>query len=475
MAVLSVTHEQEYVQQRIPDPGEPDPSSGRAAARGSSRPDLVIADLAAAVAGAALVAPGEWPLLLVMPVLWFTTMYGHRAHERVTLGSGPADYRRVVRGAAVLPALAAAVAWGLLRDPALFRALVLAAVPAAALSLGARFLLRRRGGTAVVVGTSDGVVDYVTALGGPRFDGASITGVCLSDPVHAPRVRRLGLPVLGGVEDAPGAARTVGAGALVVLPVPGLDAAALRRLHWGAADAGADFLIAPPVHEAAASRLAVRTVGGVPLIQVRAARVARLPRLLKDLAERLVAAALLLLLAPVMVAVAAAVRLESRGPALFRQQRVGLHGRHFTMLKFRTMRVDAEALRAALRSANHNADGLLFKVRNDPRITRVGAALRKYSIDELPQLINVLWGRMSLVGPRPSLPEEAERYGQEVRRRLLVKPGVTGLWQVSGRSDLPWVEAVRLDLSYVDNWSLGLDARILLRTGPAVMRGTGAY
>jgi lipopolysaccharide/colanic/teichoic acid biosynthesis glycosyltransferase len=145
------------------------------------------------------------------------------------------------------------------------------------------------------------------------------------------------------------------------------------------------------------------------------------------------------------------------------------------MLKFRTMRQDAEQLRAELEHLNQNSDGLLFKMKKDPRITRVGSALRQYSLDELPQLINVLTGHMSLVGPRPPLPEEVEEYTPEVKRRLLVKPGLTGLWQVSGRSDLPWDEAVRLDLGYVDNWSVSLDLLILMRTGSAVVRGTGAY
>jgi lipopolysaccharide/colanic/teichoic acid biosynthesis glycosyltransferase len=176
-----------------------------------------------------------------------------------------------------------------------------------------------------------------------------------------------------------------------------------------------------------------------------------------------------------MLLIALIVRLDSPGPALFRQQRAGRYGDHFTMLKFRTMRPDADALRAELAHLNSNSDGLLFKVKGDPRITRVGSFLRRSSLDELPQLINVVKGHMSLVGPRPPLPEEVEEYTPDIKRRLLVKPGLTGLWQVSGRSDLPWDEAVRLDLGYVDNWSMSLDLTILARTGSAVVRGTGAY
>jgi exopolysaccharide biosynthesis polyprenyl glycosylphosphotransferase len=246
-------------------------------------------------------------------------------------------------------------------------------------------------------------------------------------------------------------------------------------MSWTAAVQGADFLVAPMLSDVAASRVAVRPTNGVPLVCVQAPTLSRMSRLPKELLDRVLAAVLLVLLAPLLLLIALVVRMDSSGPALFRQSRVGRYGDHFTMLKFRTMRRDAEQLRAELTHLNQNSDGLLFKVKQDPRITRVGSALRQYSLDELPQLINVLTGHMSLVGPRPPLPEEVEEYTPEVKRRLLVKPGLTGLWQVSGRSDLPWDEAVRLDLGYVDNWSVSLDLLILMRTGSAVVRGTGAY
>jgi exopolysaccharide biosynthesis polyprenyl glycosylphosphotransferase len=198
-------------------------------------------------------------------------------------------------------------------------------------------------------------------------------------------------------------------------------------------------------------------------------------RVLKGLLDRLAALCLLFFAAPAMLGIAMLVRATSPGPALFRQRRVGRDGKEFTCLKFRTMTADAEARRAELIHLNERHDGLLFKIRRDPRITRVGGFLRRYSLDELPQLLNVVAGDMSLVGPRPPLPQEAASYDKMVRRRLLVKPGLTGLWQVSGRSELSWAESVRLDLSYVDNWSPALDARILWRTAAAVIRGTGAY
>jgi exopolysaccharide biosynthesis polyprenyl glycosylphosphotransferase len=187
------------------------------------------------------------------------------------------------------------------------------------------------------------------------------------------------------------------------------------------------------------------------------------------------ASVLLLALLPVLLTIGLLVRLTSRGPALYRSTRTGLHGREFTVLKFRTMHRHAERIRADLLELNEVDGGILFKIRRDPRVTRLGRVLRRFSLDELPQLVNVLTGAMSLVGPRPPLPAEVERYGSHARRRLHVKPGMTGLWQVSGRSDLSWDEAVRLDLYYVENWSLGLDLAIVLRTIWAVLSGRGAY
>jgi lipopolysaccharide/colanic/teichoic acid biosynthesis glycosyltransferase len=178
-------------------------------------------------------------------------------------------------------------------------------------------------------------------------------------------------------------------------------------------------------------------------------------------------------LAPPMLLVAVAVRLDG-GPALFWQRRIGVGGREFRMVKFRSMAVDAEERLAELRERNEGF-GVLFKMHDDPRVTRVGAVLRRYSLDELPQLFNVLAGSMSLVGPRPPLPSEVAGYATDARRRLLVKPGMTGLWQVSGRSDLSWEESVRLDLRYVENWTIALDAKILFRTVHAVVRGNGAF
>jgi exopolysaccharide biosynthesis polyprenyl glycosylphosphotransferase len=197
-------------------------------------------------------------------------------------------------------------------------------------------------------------------------------------------------------------------------------------------------------------------------------------RLIKSVFDVSLAALLLVLLAPVFLAVAAWIKADTGGPVFFRQVRVGRGGETFPMYKFRTMHVDAERRRQNMQEQNEFS-GVLFKMRQDPRVTRAGRLLRRHSLDELPQLINVLRGEMSLVGPRPPLPSEVEQYPHDMRRRLVVKPGMTGLWQVSGRSDLSWEDSVRLDLRYVENWSLTVDLVILMRTAMVVMRGAGAY
>jgi exopolysaccharide biosynthesis polyprenyl glycosylphosphotransferase len=225
--------------------------------------------------------------------------------------------------------------------------------------------------------------------------------------------------------------------------------------------------------EIAGPRLHVANVDGLPFLQLTHPTFAGGSKLLKSAIDRTVALLILLLIWPIMLGLAIVVRGDG-GPAFFRQTRVGLGGREFKLVKFRSMAVDAETRLADLQTSNEGA-GLLFKMRDDPRITPIGRTLRRYSLDELPQLLNVLTGSMSLVGPRPPLPSEVAGYERAAQRRLLVKPGITGLWQVSGRSDLSWEQTIRLDLRYVENWTLALDAQILIKTVRAVVRGGGAY
>ncbi|WP_055525424.1 sugar transferase [Streptomyces graminilatus] len=477
---IEVAHEQLVVERRTPE-------ARRRRWDRKYRIALLVADGFAALAAAFLIHSlyGRWAVALVLPPMWIAVMATHRSYDRTALGLGTEEYRRVLRGAFVLPALAVCAHYLFAHDEGLLHDMVMAAVPAAAIALPGRYVLRRRlhrrwargrdRSMTLLVGPSRSIVELVAVL---RRNGAQelhVAGVCLSDPKNRAEIHQLGLPVLGGIGDMDDVVRVMGVSTVVALPLPEADASVLRRMSWTAAVQGVDFLLAPVLTDVSASRLTVRPTNGVPLLRVQAPNLTRLSRLPKEVLDRLLAAVLLVFLAVPMLLIALVVRLDSPGPTLFRQQRVGRYGDHFTMFKFRTMRPDSEDLRAELEHLNENSDGLLFKVKEDPRITRVGSVLRRTSIDELPQLINVLGGHMSLVGPRPPLPEEVEEYSPEVKRRLLVKPGLTGLWQVSGRSDLPWEEAVRLDLGYVDNWSMGLDLEILARTGSVVVRGTGAY
>ncbi|MGW8396742.1 sugar transferase [Streptomyces lydicus] len=262
----------------------------------------------------------------------------------------------------------------------------------------------------------------------------------------------------------------------LVFVAPGhrMSAARVRRLAWAVHDEGRDLAILPGLLDVSRHRVRLAKAAGLTVLHIAPAARRGLPVLLKEATDRVGALLLLMLLAPVFVLVAAAIRLTSAGPVFYWQTRVGRDLMPFRMWKFRTMVVTADRMRAALEAANEH-DGAMFKIRQDPRVTRAGRVLRRFSLDELPQLFNVLAGHMSLVGPRPPLPEEVERYDGTELRRLTVKPGLTGLWQVSGRSDLSWDETVALDLSYVDNWSYARDIDVLVRTLRAVVDGRGAY
>ncbi|WP_342746411.1 sugar transferase [Streptomyces monashensis] len=249
----------------------------------------------------------------------------------------------------------------------------------------------------------------------------------------------------------------------------------LRRLSWALHDRGCPLVVLPGIVDVARRRLRATSAAGLTMLQIGAPPLRHdVPALFKAVVDRVGALLLIVLLSPLLLLVGLSVRLGSPGPALYRQTRVGRHNRHFSMVKFRTMVVGADRLRSQLEEANEN-DGHMFKMRRDPRVTPVGRFLRRYSLDELPQLLNVLLGHMSLVGPRPPLPEEVDKYNLVERRRLTVKPGLTGLWQVSGRANLSWNETVALDLRYIDNWSLAGDVTVMARTVRAVLNGQGAY
>jgi exopolysaccharide biosynthesis polyprenyl glycosylphosphotransferase len=282
------------------------------------------------------------------------------------------------------------------------------------------------------------------------------------------------VPVLGELDDVRRLAVELGVDGVIVAGGSYSSAADLRRLGWAMQGLELDLLVVPSLTDIAGPRVHMRHVAGLPFVQVEEPQSDRAGGWAKRLFDLVVAGSLVVLLSPLLALVALLVRLQDGGPVFYRQRRVGAGGAVFDMVKFRSMVVDAEARLDELADANEH-DGVLFKIREDPRITRIGRFIRKFSIDELPQLFNVLRGEMSLVGPRPPLVDEYERYEQDTHRRLLVRPGMTGLWQVSGRSDLPWSEAVRLDLYYVDNWSMVIDLVIMLKTVKAVLVSKGAY
>ncbi|WP_327293381.1 sugar transferase [Streptomyces sp. NBC_01198] len=296
----------------------------------------------------------------------------------------------------------------------------------------------------------------------------------------APVTERLGaLDPAGPQDDAAAVLRAAGehsADLVLVAPGPRLSAERLRRLSWCLHDAGLPVALLPGLIDVQVRRVDLDAPAGLMLLHIAPPVRHGVQVGLKSALDRTGAALGLLVLAPVFCVVALAIRVTSPGPAFHRQVRCGQHRAHFTMWKFRTMVADAEARKAELeRTGANEHDGLMFKMRRDPRVTAVGRWLRRCSLDELPQLVNVLRGEMSLVGPRPPLPEEVDRYDEVALRRLAVKPGITGLWQVSGRSDLSWDETLALDLRYVDNWSLAGDLEVMTRTLRAVVDGRGAY
>jgi exopolysaccharide biosynthesis polyprenyl glycosylphosphotransferase len=418
-------------------------------------------------------------LSVFLPVVLLLVLAFSRAYERRFLFVGSEEYQRVLRGGVTLIAGAAVFSYAL--DLDLARSYVLAALPTAIVgSVMLRYALRKRlhGARArgrslrrvIVVGHELAVVGITRQLKRERYHGLEVVGACLP-PHHDGNV---GLPVYGTFDDVADAVEAAAADTVLVLSCPELDGVVLRRLAWRLERDEVDLIVASALIDVAGARTTIRPVDGLPMLHVEHPRLHGGARLVKDAVDRVGALMLTLLLLPVLLGVAVSVRVTSRGPVLFRQVRVGRDGREFRIFKFRSMYLDAEARLAGLRHLNEH-DGLLFKIRDDPRVTPVGRWLRRLSLDELPQLLNVMAGQMSLVGPRPPLPVEVAAYADDVRRRLAVKPGMTGLWQVSGRSDLSWEEAVRLDLRYVENWSLSLDLVILLRTMTAVVRSSGAY
>ncbi len=420
---------------------------------------------------------------LIAGVFMVGGLLASRSWDPGVLGQGSEEFSRLIR-AVVISAVALGLL-GLAFTATAARPWVFGLIPLGGLlACLFRMMLRRRvhrlrgQGRCVLpvlaVGPADAVVDLIHRTRRDQRRGWVVSGICTPTGAAPDGTDSImDIPVLGDLDSVADAARSGGHRVVAVCPTPGYSSKRLHQLAWSLEDVAAELVVDPGIMEVAGPRLHVDPVDGFPLLRLTRPTFTGVPWLVKHAVDRLGSALLLLMAAPLFVILAIGVKLDG-GPVFFRQIRVGRHGREFSMLKFRSMVVDAEKRAAELAALNEGA-GPLFKMKRDPRVTRFGAFLRRYSLDELPQLINVLTGGMSLVGPRPPLPKEVAVYGRDAQRRLLVRPGLTGLWQISGRSDLSWEQSIRLDLRYVENWNLALDALILWKTFGAVVNSRGAY
>jgi exopolysaccharide biosynthesis polyprenyl glycosylphosphotransferase len=454
--------------------------------------NAMLADVGALLGAGLLaqIAPSSGPIgnpgyAACLGAAWWVLLSFGRAHEARFLSDGPEEFRRVANASLRLGFAVTFLAYT-------FELPIHRGFLAVLLSLGTTFLLlgryalrlrvqlgRRRGlykQKVVLAGSYQQVRELASQLRADRAAGLTVVGACLPDVSLSSVDLGQGstVPVIGSLQTIPGAISMSGATVVAVAGAAEITGEVLRQLSYEIEGTGVELLVAPALTNVTGTRVSLRPMGGMPLLHVDEPELSGARRLVKGSFDRVLAGMALVVLAPVLLFLAAAVRTTSPGPAFFRQERVGRDGQLFRLWKFRSMSVDAENQRAELLGLNEH-DGPLFKIRNHPRVTRIGVFLRKYSLDELPQLINVVRGDMSLVGPRPPLPAEVAEYEGHAHRRLLVKPGITGLWQVSGRSDLAWEETVALDLRYVEDWSLGLDLVLLARTVVSVLKGRGAY
>lgn len=420
-------------------------------------------------------------LTLALAVGWSIALLLRGAYRPDVLGHGSKEFVITITATVQLFALVALLSYALRYQ--LARGYVLVALPLGILLLmlshwfwRRRLVRLRRDGELSVrvlaVGDSLHIAQLIEATDREPGAGFRVEGICSDESPGDGQVH--GRPVVGRELQAATVA-IEGGYDLVAWAGSRSGPEALKRLGWALEGTRTGLVVLPGLIDIAGPRLSATPVSGLPLLYVERPTFSG-PKLVAKVAmDYLLTIPMLLLLLPVWALTAVAIWLDDRGPLFYRQERIGQNGRPFRIWKFRSMRVGADSEELDLREGEHDGSGLLFKDRDDPRVTRVGRLLRRFSIDETPQLINVLRGDMSLVGPRPPLPHEVAGYENDVRRRLLVRPGATGLWQINGRSDLSWQESVRLDLYYVENWSVLGDLVILGRTVGAVVQGRGAY
>ncbi len=419
---------------------------------------------------------------VIIVVSWMLSLDFFDTRNYKFVGTSSAEYKHIIDATIRIFGILAIVAY--LTQTHIGRGYVLVALPAGLILLIlARWRWRqwlaekREGGTymyrALLVGQRLNAEHVVDSIQRAHSTGLAVIGVVTKGAVVG-RDLVGGVPVLGEFGDIMRVVDEAGIDTLILTGADDIGPIDLRRLGWDLEDRHVNLIVAPALTDIAGPRVHARPVAGLPLIYVEFPAFEGRKHKVKRGFDIVASIILLVLLSPVLLGIIIAVRLSSAGPVLFRQERVGLNGRVFRMIKFRSMVTDAEDLLPSLLDQS-DGNGVLFKLKADPRVTTVGRFLRKYSLDELPQLFNVLGGSMSLVGPRPHPVSDVMRYQTIDRRRLLVQPGLTGLWQVSGRSLLSWEESVRLDLYYVENWTLTGDLVILWRTIKAVLRSDGAY
>ena len=420
-------------------------------------------------------------LVLLLPPAWLLLLAVAGAYDRRLLGYGPEEYQRILNAGLYLLVGFAAAALAFQADISRNVALVGVTLVTGFTTLGRlgarkRLHYRLRNGWAVhkvvLLGPSHGTLNLARFINDASYAGFKLVAVCPTD--HNERLADLAVPELTYGEDMVDRVVASGADTLAVVSTEALPKGELRRLSWQLEGTGVQLIVAPSLTDFAGPRIVVRPVAGLPLLHIDEPELTGVRRAAKAVLDRVTALLLMLLLSPLLIAVALVIWLGDHRNPFFSQLRTGREGHEFRMWKFRTMGPLAEQERAALQGSS-DTDGVLFKIRADPRVTPIGRWLRRHSVDELPQLWNVIRGDMSLVGPRPALPDEVAVYGDGVHRRLKVKPGMTGLWQISGRADLSWDESVRLDLQYVENWSVALDLMVLWKTVPVVIRGSGGY
>ncbi|MBI9116196.1 sugar transferase [Sanguibacter suaedae] len=436
--------------------------------------------------GTAVVSGDLSPSYLVVSIVlmwaWIASLVVGRTQDRRLVGIGPAEYQRIFAVTWRLFAAVAVVAYMFRME--IGRGYLAIALPLGLLlillgRLGWRWWLHRKWGAGemqsrvLVVGHRRKAERLVGELARRSGAGFGVVGVCLP-PGEAEDGLVRGLPVLGEMGEAASVAKREKVDAVTVVGSDSLTSETVRSLGWELEGSGIDLALTMELNDVAGPRVLVQPMSALPLVYVDEPRFSGPKYVLKTAFDWLSTLAITLIVSPVLIVLAVLVKLSSPGPVIFRQKRVGLDGSTFEMLKFRSMYQDAEQRLEQLVHENEGND-VMFKMKDDPRVTSVGKRLRRFSLDELPQLFNVLRGDMSLVGPRPPLPREVDQYESHVHRRLLVKPGITGLWQVSGRSDLSWDETVRLDLYYTENWTFFGDILILLRTVRTVLSSSGAY